>query len=145
SWPQGRPYWRWDGPRGSPTRICPDRIPVLGCGTALGRFLRQRAGFHPLSEDLPCNSVAVERTCYTSVGLELDEHFHDLGRRDPAIQGDANWPRSGSIVPRVAATVTEINARVRTSRTPSRGHASPKACKVARRVKSAPFAGSPGP
>ena len=39
----------------------------------------------------------------------------------------------------------DANGRVCRSRTPSRGQASPNVCSVARRVKSAPLAGSPGP
>jgi hypothetical protein len=101
----------------------------------LGRFIE---GLH---RDL----VAVEGPGGTGIGLNLDEGLDNLSGVTPLLSAMRNWPRRGSRVPRVAAIVTEMRARVRTSRMSVRGHASPNVCTVARRLKSAPLAGSPAP
>lgn len=96
-------------------------------------------------EGLHCDLVAFEGPGGTGVGLDLDEGLDDLSGVTPLLSAMRNCPRSGSRVPRVAAIVTEIRARVRTSKMSVRGHTSPNVCTVARRLKSAPLAGSPAP
>ena len=62
----------------------------------LRRFFRRRAAVRPLREDLSCDSLTVECTACSGVGLELYQRFHDFGGRDPVIQGD------GQLVPLAA-------------------------------------------